>query len=135
MKSQPKKSSGEISATWKSSVIPPSIQCTIYSIPQCTKVYHSVLHIKILNMPLSMPCQILQMFKSLSILFFDQNSINERYFQCPRGILDAIISVVECRNSLGTLYVARFLFLRDPKTIPSYSRCSLSKHYNFDVFI
>jgi len=69
----------------------------------------------------------LRMFKSVSILIFDQNSINGRYFQHPRGILDAIISVTEGLNSLGTLYIARFHkyapLLRDPKMIPSCSRC------------
>ena len=67
----------------------------------------------------------LRMFKSVSILIFDQNSINGRYFQRPRGILDAIISVTEGLNSLGTLYIARFHkyapLLRDPKMIPSCS--------------
>ena len=69
----------------------------------------------------------LRMFKSVSILIFDQNSINGRYFQRPRGILVAIISVTEGLNSLGTLYIARFHkyapLLRDPKMIPSCSRC------------
>ena len=65
------------------------------------------------------------MFKSVSILIFDQNSFNGRYFQRPRGILDAIISVTEGLNSLGTLYIARFHkyapLLRDPLMIPSCS--------------
>ena len=69
----------------------------------------------------------LRMFKSVSILIFDQNSINGRYFQRPRGILDAIIRVTEGLNSIGTLYIARFHkyapLLRDPKMIPSCSRC------------
>ena len=68
----------------------------------------------------------LRMFKSLSILIFDLNSINGRYFPSPRGILDAIISVTEGLNSLGTLYIARFhkyaQLLRDPKMIPSCSQ-------------
>ena len=68
----------------------------------------------------------LGMFKSVSILIFDQNSMNGRYFQRPRGILDAIISVTEGLNSLGTLYIARFHkyapLLRDPKMISSCSR-------------
>ena len=65
--------------------------------------------------------------KSVSILIFDQNSIKGRYFQRPRGILDAIIIVKEDLNSLGTLYIARFhtyaLLLRDPEMIPSCSWC------------
>ena len=68
----------------------------------------------------------LRMFKSVSILIFDQHFMNGRYFQHPRGILDAIISVTEGLNSLGTLYIARFHkyapLLRDPKMIPSCSR-------------
>ena len=81
----------------------------------------------------------LRMFKSVSILIFDQNSINGRYFQRPRGILEAIISVTEGLNSLGTLYIARFHkyapLLRDPKMIPSCSRCVvLIKRENYRVF-
>jgi len=73
----------------------------------------------------------LRMFKSVSILIFDQNFMNGRYFQHPRGILDAIISVTEGLNSLGTLYIARFHkyapLLRDPKMIPSCSRWNVHR--------
>ena len=72
----------------------------------------------------------LRMFKSVSILIFDQISINGCYFQRPRGILDAIISFTEGLNSLGTLYIARShkygLLLRDPAMITSCSRCIVS---------
>jgi len=80
----------------------------------------------------------LRMFKSVSILIFDQNSINGRYFQRPRGILDAIISVTEGLNSLGTLYIARFHkyapLLRDPIS-QMISACSRSDTTNVETDI
>ena len=60
----------------------------------------------------------------VSILIFDQNSINGPYFQYPRGILDSIISATEGLKSLSTLFIGRFhkyaSLLLDPKMILSF---------------
>ena len=66
------------------------------------------------NLFISCKTFFLHLFKRVPILIFDQNSINGRYFQHPRGI-----------NPYGALYISRFHkyapLLSDPKMVPSCS--------------